>query len=107
MTIPAPFRLPRETVSPEVSACSRIPSSFRPDSSEAAAWPPSCAIVIAILVIRHSRGLATMSTATAALAATTHAGGALCAPITRSQNTATHKGYSLRKTPAFHPATRP
>ncbi len=82
MTIPGPLRLPRETVSPEVSACSRIPSSFRPDSSEAAAWPLSCAIVIAIRVIRHSRGLATMSSATAALAATTHPGGALCAPIT-------------------------
>jgi hypothetical protein len=64
-------------------------------------------MVIAIRAIRHSRGLATTSSATAALAATTHPAGALCAPITRSQNTATHKGYSLRKTPAFHPATRP
>ena len=95
MTIPGPLRLPRETVSPEVSACSRIPSSRRPDISEAAAWPLSCTIVIAILVSRHSRGLATMSSATAALAPTTHPGGTLCAPISRSQNTATHKGYSL------------
>jgi len=91
------LRLPRETVSPEVSACSRIPSSFRPDISEAAAWPLSCAIVIAIRVIRHNSGLTTMSSATAALTPTTHHGGALCAPISRSQNTATHKGYSLTK----------
>ena len=100
MTIPGPLRLPRETVSPEVSACSRIPSSRRPDSSEAAAWPLSCAIVIAIRVIRQSSGLTTMSSATAALTPTTHTGGTLCAPISRSQNTATHKGYSLLKADA-------
>ena len=57
---------------PRCPACSRIPSSRRPDSSEAAAWPPSCAMVIAIRVSRHSRGLATISSATAALTATTH-----------------------------------
>ena len=99
--MPGPLRLPRETVSPEVSACSRIPSSRRPDSREAAAWPLSCAMVIAILVSRHSRGLATTSSATAALTATTQTGGALCAAVSRSQNTATDKGYASSPTVCF------
>ncbi len=103
-TMPGPLRRPRDTVSPDVSACSRMPSRRRPDSSEAAACPLSCAIVIAIRVIRHSRGLATISSATAALTAITHPGGASCTPVSRSQNTATDKGYVRRESNRRVPA---
>ena len=44
-TMPGPVGFPRETVSPEVSECSRMPDSRRPLSSAATPCAPSWAIV--------------------------------------------------------------
>jgi len=85
--MPGPVRLPRDTVSPEVSECSRIPSSRRPLSTETRACPPSCAIVIAFRVRCQARGFSTTSSAVTALAATAQAGGTGWVPASRSQNT--------------------
>ena len=80
---------------PRCPRAAGFPSSRRPDSSETTAWPPSCAIVITMRVSRHSRGLTTISSATAALTAIAQPGGASCTPVTRSQNTATEPGYAF------------
>src|SRR5215831_10632135 len=85
--MPAPLRLPRDTVSPEVSECSRIPSSRRPLSTEMRACPPSCAIVIAFRVRCQARGFSTTTSAATALAATVQTGGTGWVPASRSQNT--------------------
>jgi hypothetical protein len=78
ITAPGPVRRPREYVSPEVSACSLMPSSRRPLSTEASACPPSCAIVITFLASRHASVVSTMSRAVTPLTATTHTGATGC-----------------------------
>ena len=58
---------PAETVSPEVSECSRIPDSRRPAASATSPCAPSCAIVTTWRVDRQSVGERTRSAATAAV----------------------------------------
>lgn len=108
-TIPGPSRLPRETVSPEVSACSRMPCSRRPVSSEASACPPSCAMVMAIRVSRHARGLVTSSSAAAAPMTTAQPRGSACVPVSRAQKSATaHRVCAARNArPVLWLAHRP
>jgi len=85
-TIPGPDPRPRDTVSPDVSECSRIPSSRRPLSTETSACPPSCAIVIAFRARCQPRTSSTIASATSPLTATTHAGGTGWVPVSRSHS---------------------
>jgi hypothetical protein len=43
--IPTPSGFPRDTVTPDVSECNRIPASCRPTSNAINPCAPSCAIV--------------------------------------------------------------
>ena len=44
--MPGPRGLPRDTVSPEVSECSRMPLSRRPTRTATRAWPASWTTVM-------------------------------------------------------------
>src|SRR5580658_114057 len=81
-----PRRRPREYVTPELSACSLIPSRRRPDSTETSACPPSCAIVITFPAIRQEPLPVTMIRAASAVAPITQVGGSGWLPDTRSQS---------------------
>ena len=74
-TIPGPLGLPRDTVRPEVSECSRMPASLRPLTSAATPCAPSWAIVTTCRVIRQAAGTATSSRAAAPVTSTAVAPG--------------------------------
>src|SRR4051794_4598170 len=84
--MPSPAGRPEETVRPEVSECSRMPDSRRPLISATTPWAPSCAIVTALRVIRHSAGERTSRAATAAAPNNTDVAGSGTTAVTRSQN---------------------
>ena len=57
-TMPGPRGRPRETVSPEVSECRRMPLSRRPHATATTAWPPSWAMVTTCRARRHAGRIA-------------------------------------------------
>src|SRR5215218_1399140 len=83
-TMPGPVGLPTETVTPDVSECSRIPVSRRPVSSAASAWPPSWAIVTTFLDSRQAWYGATTANANTPVATTNHSFGSGWVPVRRS-----------------------
>src|SRR4051794_40916071 len=87
--MPGPVRRPTETVSPEVSECSRMPARRRPVSRAATPWAPSWAIVTTCRVSGHSRGDSTSAAATTATAARIAALGAGCTATARDQRATT------------------
>src|SRR3954453_9256233 len=73
--MPGPWGRPTDTVTPEVSECSRIPLRRRPVSSAAMPCAPSCTIVTTCRVTRHVRGIRTRTADRSAVPATTAADG--------------------------------
>src|SRR5204863_50612 len=69
-TSPTPPAWPTEVVTPELSACSRMPPSPRPASTATSAWPPSWAIVTTPRVSRHDAVQLTVSRASRPAAST-------------------------------------
>src|SRR3954468_7457314 len=84
--MPGPVGRPAETVSPEVSECSRIPDSRRPAARATAPWAPSWAIVTTCRVARHSVGERTSTAAAAAATTRTVGDGWGTVAVTRAQN---------------------
>src|SRR6185437_3373957 len=84
--MPKPYGFPYETVTPEVSACNRIPVSLRPVSSAATACPPSCAIVTALRASRQAGRYATVANANDAALSTNQRGAAGCAALISCHN---------------------
>ena len=87
--MPGPLLRPFDTVSPDVSECSRIPASRRPLSSAATPCAPSWAIVTRWRVRRQASGTSTSARATAAAASTSPADGTGAAVVTWSHTSAT------------------
>ena len=86
--MPGPVGRPAETVSPDVSECSRMPDSRRPAARATRPWAPSCAIVTTCRVGRHSTGERTSTAATAAVPSSTSVGSSGTVAVTRAQNSA-------------------
>src|SRR5690349_21394503 len=80
--IPTPYGLPRETVTPDVSECSRIPCNCRPVTNAAKACPASCAIVTTPRVRCQAESTETAASAATPVRATSHHCGCGCAPTT-------------------------
>ena len=87
--MPGPVGRPAESVSPEVSECSRMPCSLRPVSRATRACPPSCAMVTALRAIRQGSRVETTTSATAPVISTSSGGGSGCAP-----NSVSHRSPS-------------
>src|SRR4051812_47290655 len=84
--MPGPVGRPAETVSPEVSECSRLPDSRRPAARATAPWAPSWAIVTTCRVARQSVGERTSTAAAAAATTRTVGDGWGTVAVTRAQN---------------------
>ena len=84
-TMPGPVGLPRERVTPEVSACRRMPIKRRPVSTATRAWPPSWLMVTTCRVSDQARGMSTRASAARATAITTAGSGAGWVAVARSQ----------------------
>ncbi|CAO5169363.1 hypothetical protein FAIPA1_20274 [Frankia sp. AiPs1] len=78
-TTPGPVGRPEETVTPEVSECSRTPARRRPLSTAISACPPSCAMVITCRATGHTWSLSTVTAASTAARISTQLGGSGCA----------------------------
>ena len=91
-TIPGPLGRPCESVTPEVSECSRMPRRRRRASTAAVACPPSCAIVITVRASGHTRRLRTTTSAAAAVARTTSIGGSGWVSATRDRASVSEDG---------------
>src|SRR6476469_1369585 len=87
--MPGPRGRPRETVSPEVSECSRIPLRRRPVSTAATPCAPSWAIVTTCRVSDQACDQSTSTSATTAAPSTTVDGGAGCTAYTRCHTSCT------------------
>ena len=83
--MPGPRGLPRDTVRPEVSECSRIERSRRPTSTATSAWPPSWTTVRPRRTRGQVAGPSTSSSATAPVARTKPASGTGWVDVARSQ----------------------
>ncbi len=74
--MPGPLGRPLETVSPDVSECSRMPCRRRPVNNAATPWAPSWVIVTSIRVYGQiARGRTSAPAITAAKATTMGVGG--------------------------------
>src|SRR3569833_2738824 len=80
--MPGPYGLPLETVTPEVSECSRMLCSWRPVASAASACPPSCAIVTTLRSTCHTEWTETAASAATPVTVTSHHGGCGWVPTT-------------------------
>jgi hypothetical protein len=89
--MPGPWGLPRVSVSPEVSECSRMPLNRRPASSATSACPASCTMVITLRAGRHSADTNTTTSAMPAVTSTTASGGSVCGPKMLSHTTVTRR----------------
>src|SRR5882757_3344840 len=81
--MPRPYGFPRETVSPEVSECRRIPSSRRPDSRATRPWPPSWAMVTAFRVTCQAPLDSTAASASSAVTPISQRDGSGWVPVSR------------------------
>ena len=97
--MPSPVGRPAETVSPEVSECSRMPDSRRPAASATSPCAPSWAMVTTWRVGRQRAGERTSSAATAAVPSSTSGRRSGVGAVTCAQN-------RPRSTPASRPAAR-
>src|SRR5918993_739981 len=86
--MPRPVGRPEETVSPEVSECSRMPDSRRPAASATTPCAPSWAMVTTCRVARQSAGERTRTAAAAAAASRTVMDRSGTVAVTRTQNPA-------------------
>ena len=86
--MPGPPARPLETVSPEVSECSRMPCRRRPVRSAATPWAPSWVMVTSIRVYGQIARGSTRATATTAARATTIGAGGGWTAIARRHTSA-------------------
>ena len=87
--MPGPVGRPADTVSPEVSECSRMPGQPAAAASATTPCAPSWAMVTACRVTRHSAGESTRTAATAAAPSRAAAGRSGTGALTRSQKPTT------------------
>jgi hypothetical protein len=105
--MPGPLGRPLETVSPEVSECSRMPWSRRPVTNAATPWAPSWVIVTSMRVYgQTARGRTSAAARVAASATTTGAGGG-CTVVARRQTSAISSTTQASRILAWNPGISP
>lgn len=105
--MPGPLGRPLETVSPEVSECSRMPWSRRPVTNAATPWAPSWVIVTSMRVYGQTARGRTSAAARAAASATTTGAGGGCTAVARRQTSAISSTTQASGILAWNPGISP